>query len=320
LELKIKPVILFLEDPSLPRNVIDQKFSNFEIVNPRAGRKIFNNSSITHIYTKLSNRLDEHFLSNFINLKFIGCPTTSIDHIDIDFCNINNIKIFSLSKNKKLLSSITSTSELTSWFILEFARSASSYVSEVAKGNWDRYAIPSNSLNGKTLGVIGLGRIGMQVAKIFTNFGMKIVYFDINKKYFNNFKRASSISKLFELSDFVTIHVNGTLENTNLINREVLRYSKATGVYLINTSRGLVVNEIDIIEGLDSGQLNGYATDVLLNENSVSLKWLHQNPLWLRSVKDKDVIITPHIGGSTIDSLRKVDTYILNLLAKHLKF
>jgi len=254
-------------------------------------------------------------LSDYPNLKFIGCPTTSIDHIDKEFCDRKKITIIMIRKQKRLLSDITSTAELTIWLLLELSRNPSKYVKNVLEGKWNRYEYANESLNGKTLGIIGLGRVGKQVARVFSNLGMKIIFFDTKKCIFSRYKRVSTITQIAEQSDFITIHVNGVPENKNIVAGEFLKHLKSSGSYIVNTSRGLVVNELDIADALTKGNLIGYATDVLDGENTSDLKWLSTNPLWKKLKLGGNLVVTPHIGGATVDSLIRVDNYVLKVLS-----
>jgi D-3-phosphoglycerate dehydrogenase len=213
------------------------------------------------------------------------------------------------------LKNITSTAELATWLLIELSRNPSKYAKNVLEGKWNRYEYTNQSLNGKTLGIIGLGRVGKQVARVFSNLGMKIIFFDSKKYILSKYKRVFSINQIAEQSDFITIHVNGTVENKNLINREFLQHLKQSGTYIVNTSRGLVVNEVDVVESLTKGNLVGYATDVLDGENTYDVKWLSTNPLWKELMRGGNLIVTPHIGGATIDSLLRVDNYVLKVLS-----
>jgi lactate dehydrogenase-like 2-hydroxyacid dehydrogenase len=312
----IKSTILFIENSNLPEITIQELFKNFNVISYlNYNKNEYSKKDVTHIYTRLSIKLDGKFLSNYPNLKFIGCPTTSIDHIDTDFCHRNEIKITTIRNQKKLLRNITSTAELATWFLIELSRNPSKYANNVLKGKWNRYEYVNESLNGKTLGIIGLGRVGKQVARVFLNLGMRIIFFDSKKFIFSRYKRVSNINQIAEQSDFITIHVNGVIENNNLIARDFLSHLKSSGSYIVNTSRGLVVNEVDIVESLTNGNLVGYATDVLDGEYASDLKWLNANPLWKKLNLDGKIVITPHIGGATVDSLIRVDNYVLKVLS-----
>ena len=314
---KIKQTILFLENSSLPEPAIQDIFKNFKIITQLAySENKYVKREVTHIYTRLSTIIDEKFLTDYEQLKFIGCPTTSNDHIQTELSSHKGIKLITIKDRKKLLKQITSTAELTTWLIIELSRNPSRYAKNVLDGKWDRYAHGNESLNGKTLGIIGMGRVGTQVARVFSDLGMKIIFFDVKKIKFSKYKKVSTIFKLAEQSDYITIHVNGNATNKNLIESQFLSHLKAEGSYLINTSRGLVVNEEDIIKSIKNGKLKGYATDVLINEQTSDMKWLNDNPIWKEYRNEGKIIITPHIGGATKDSLIKVDNFILNALSR----
>jgi D-3-phosphoglycerate dehydrogenase len=300
----------------LPEITIQELFKNFKVVTYlEFHQNDYLKTDVTNIYTRLSLNLDENFLIQYPNLKFIGCPTTSIDHLDKEFCERNNISLITIGKQKKLLKNITSTAELATWLLIELSRNPSKYAKNVLEGKWNRYEYTNQSLNGKTLGIIGLGRVGKQVARVFSNLGMKIIFFDSKKYILSKYKRVFSINQIAEQSDFITIHVNGTDENKNLIDREFLKHLKQSGSYIVNTSRGLVVNEVDVVESLTKGNLVGYATDVLDGENTYGIKWLSTNPLWKELMRGGNLVVTPHIGGATIDSLLRVDNYVLKVLS-----
>jgi D-3-phosphoglycerate dehydrogenase / 2-oxoglutarate reductase len=307
---------LFIENSNLPEITIQELFKNFKVITYREySQNEYLKTDVTHVYTRLSLKLDENFLIQFPNLKFIGCPTTSIDHIDKEFCDRKKIKLITIEKQKKLLKNITSTAELATWLIIELSRNPSKYAKSVLEGEWNRYEFTNQSLNGKTLGIIGLGRVGKQVARVFSNLGMKIIFFDSKKCMLSKYKRVLSINQIAEQSDFITIHVNGVIENRNLINREFLKRLKQSGSYMVNTSRGLIVNEVDVVESLTKGNLIGYATDVLDGENTSDVEWLGSNPLWKELMRGSNILVTPHIGGATIDSLLRVDNFVLKVLS-----
>ena len=307
---------MFIENSDLSEITIHELFKNFTIITYREyHQNEYLKTDVTHIYTRLSLKLDENFLIKYPNLKFIGCPTTSIDHIDKEFCDRKKIKLITIEKQKKLLKNITSTAELATWLLIELSRSPSKYAKNVLEGKWNRYEYTNQSLNGKTLGIIGLGRVGKQVARVFSNLGMKIIFFDSKKYILSKYKRVFFINQIAEQSDLITIHVNGVIENKNLISKEFLKHLKQSGSYIVNTSRGLVVNEVDVVESLTKGNLIGYATDVLDGENTHDLKWLSTNQLWKELMLGGNLVVTPHIGGATTDSLLKVDNYVLKVLA-----
>jgi D-3-phosphoglycerate dehydrogenase len=280
-------------------------------VESRAVRK----SSITHLYSRINQKLDNEILGMFSNLKVVVCPTTSLDHIDLVYCKNHDIRIISLSGEKIFLQGVTSTAELTAWFILELARMPSKYHKIVLNGSWNRYMYRTESLSGKTLGIIGLGRVGTQVAKIFHNLNMNVIFYDTDNSIRTIYSRVENLEKIAKESDFISIHVSGILLNKNLITKSFFDKLKSNGAYLINTSRGFVIDESDLLNSIRNGQILGFATDVLVNEEGKSNSWLGDNLIWQEMQLNDKIIITPHIGGSALDSLEKVDRFLISKIS-----
>jgi phosphoglycerate dehydrogenase-like enzyme len=313
----IKPQILFVDQSNLDKNEVNEIFSEFTVVeNGSFIRSEYDPILITHIYVRFSISVDKFFLSKFPKLRCVVSPVTSVDQIDLKYLEQNKIKLISLKDGKKLVKSISSTTELATWFILEFARRPSAYMEHVRGGGWNRYLYENYSLKDKTLGIIGLGRIGNQVARIFSNLGMKIIYYDIKHKFSFKYRRVPNLNSIAQFSDFISLHATASDLNEGLIDKTFLMNLNPNGSYIVNTARGLLVNEQDILESLYSGKLLGYATDSLRGEYQSPDKFLSKNALWQASRENKNILISPHIGGSTIDSLVKVDRFCLRKAAK----
>jgi D-3-phosphoglycerate dehydrogenase len=316
---RIKTTILFIEKCGLDKSELISLLKKFDIhFMYEFGLETLDKSSVTHLYTRINQKLDSKFLRMFPNLSAILCPTTSIDHIDTDYCEENKIRIISLKGQKKFLQEVTSTAELTAWFILELARMPSKYHQTVINGSWDRYAYQTESLSGKTLGIIGLGRVGTQVANIFHNLNMSVIFYDSDNNINTRYLRVADLEEIAEQSDFISIHVSGVSVNKNLINRDFFSKLKAKGAYLINTSRGFIVNEPDLLNSIKNGEILGFATDVLVDEEGRSDLWLGKNLIWQEMRLNHKIIITPHIGGSTEDTLEKVDRFLISKIASEL--
>jgi D-3-phosphoglycerate dehydrogenase len=316
---RIKTTILFLEKCSLDKPELISLLKQFNIhFMHESGLKILNKSSVTHLYTRIYQKLDSKFLRMFSNLRVILCPTTSLDHIDYAYCKDHNIKIISLSGETEFLQEVTSTAELTAWFILELARMPSKYRQIVSNGSWDRYEYRTESLSGKTLGIIGLGRVGSQVASIFHNLNMNIIFYDTNNNISTSYRRVSKLEKIAEQSDFISIHVSGVSLNKNLIGRNFFSKLNSKGAYLINTSRGFIINEPDLLNSIRNGNILGFAADVLVDEEGSGDLWLGKNLIWQEMKLNHKIIITPHIGGSTADTLEKVDRFLISKISDEL--
>ena len=201
-------------------------------------------------------------------LKYIVTPSTGLNHIDVDSVPIVSIK------NDKVLENIWSTAEHTLYLILSIVRKIK----------------PTIELHDKTLGIIGHGRLGKMVEKLCTPLFKKVVCVD----------KKDSYEKLKEI-DVLSIHIDLNPTTYQMINKEFInQFSKP--IYIVNTSRGEVVNEDDISDYLRIGKVKGYGTDVLQNEYSDEYSVLENNP---------NVLITPHIAGVTIDAQEKAYLRVL---------
>ena len=254
----------------------------------------------TILIVGLSIKINKSIMGKMPNLKIIATPTTGLDHIDLEEAVKRKISILSLKGESHFLKTITSTAELAFGMILSLARKVVPANKSVMSGEWNRSEFRGITLHGKTLGVIGKGRLGSMVIRYGKSFGMKTIYAD------PNVVGGVSLTNLLQSSDFISIHVPLNDETKELMSYKNLGFMKK-GSYLINTSRGKIIDEKALIDSLESKILSGYATDVLSDELSSNLN----NSLLLNYAKDNEnVIITPHIGGMTNESRVKTDIFI----------
>ena len=267
------------------------------------------------LITNIGIYYDKFILKLFPNLKVILTPTTGVNHIDLNYIRKNKIKLFSLKNNKKL-KYVTSTAEHTWALILAISRNLIAYNNEtLLKGKWERkkYIDKNFQLYGKTIGIIGYGRLGKLISKYAAAFGMKILIFDKKNKE-SKIKNFSSLSKIFLLSDIVTINL--TYDNTThkIISKDFLTKAKENQV-LINTSRGEIIQE-DALWSYLNLKKNRYAgLDVLVNDH----KWSNKIPREkFKNLKkyNKKILLTPHIGGVSIEAKNITREIILDILMK----
>ena len=207
-------------------------------------------------------------------------------------------------------SNINPTPELTWALILGLARNFKEEFDNMYQGYWQTTI--GVELKGKILGLIGLGRVGSQVAKIGKAFGMQIIAWSENLDL-NSCKDLDvlpcSKDDVIKNSDFLSIHVQGGERYKDCITLKELDKMKKTS-FLINTSRGEIVNENDIVEGLKLGIITGYGTDVIENE----FDNLTKSPIINAMNSGENIIITPHIGGMTIEGQTKAYKHSINKL------
>ena len=251
--------------------------------------------------------IDEELIEKAKNLKVISTYSVGFDHIDIDHAKKRKIRV---GYTPEVLTD--ATADLAFSLILDIMRRVSEGDRIIRKGKWNKifgaYDYVGTDLQGKTLGILGLGRIGSTVAKRAKSFGMKIIYH--NRKQVSKTKEKSlgakyvSFEKLICESDVISIHVPHNKETDKLFNKRVFQKMKKTS-YLINTARGKIINEEDLIFALKNKIIAGAGLDVFEFEpigKSHSL------------TKFQNIVLAPHIGSSTKETREKMAQITLNNL------
>ncbi len=249
--------------------------------------------------------LDEEVLK-YTNVKVINTCSTGLNHIDMDYCKSNNIKVWSLKEDYELINDLPSTSELAFGLMMSLLRNIPKSYHSVKDGNWDYEPYVGHQIKGKTIGVIGYGRLGKIMCDLFYGWGVKLLATDPYERITT--ARGVPLSELLDKSDVVFLHTHVTEETRGMVDEEFLSYMKE-GSYLINTARGELVDEEAIIESIKVGHLKGYGTDVIKDEfgdiENSKLVEFSINP-------NNNVIITPHIGGMTIEGQTKAYHWAIN--------
>ena len=265
-------------------------------------------------FSSLAFRVDKEFIDKAKKLKLVVSPSTGTDHIDKKYLFSKGIKLFDLSKELELIRTFTATSELAFTLLLNVNRQIFSAVNSIKTNNWGREVYSGNQLLGKTLGIIGMGRLGTISANIAKGFGMNVIYNDI-------LKIDSEIGKQVELdflcknSDYITIHVHLDDLTVNLINMNHFKMMKNSCI-VINTARAKIVNEIDLLNALKNKTIAGAGLDMIDGE------WMHDktsHPLIQYSLKNDNLLITPHIGGATSESIYGARIFMASKLYDYVK-
>lgn len=267
----------------------------------------------------LNYRVNKKALSSAKKLRFIVTATTGLDHVDLVAAKDRSIEVLSLRGEDEFLNTISGTAELAFGLILSLARFIPHSFQSVLSGKWDREKFRGHNLSGKTLGIVGLGRLGKMVARYGVAFGMRVIYSDPHVSVPANLScERVEFTNLIESSDFISLHVHLSPQTKWLINREALEKIKFSS-YLINTSRGDIVDEKAVLEALKSGRLAGYGADVLAGELDFSNQTFSSYPLVDFAKNHSNVVIVPHIGGMTFESREHTDIFMAKKLKKHLQ-
>jgi len=260
-------------------------------------------------------QIDEDFLKNAKNLKIIGSPSTGTDHMDLNLIKNKGICCYDISKEFDLINSFTATSELVFTLLLSFIRKIIPASQDANNGIWAREKYSGVQLLNKTFGIIGLGRLGKISAEIAKGFGMNIIAYDTNEKNVNGVKMVD-LDYLSRKSDFISIHVHLNSSTENLIHLDLFKKMKETAI-IINTSRGKIINEKDLILALKNNLISGACLDVIDGE-WLTKKELYEHPLVKYSRINDNLLLTPHIGGATEESIYGARLFIAKKIASFL--
>ena len=240
------------------------------------------------------------------SLKFIGLFATGYNNIDIDYAKQKGIVVCNVPGY-----STSSVTQMTFSLMLDLASSTSKYSASVAMGDWKRSAqfsyltYPICELAGKTLGIYGLGAIGISVARVALAFGMKVIAYTRTPKDIDGVEMVSA-ERIFRESDFISFHCPLNNESTRVLNKDTIDLMKPTA-FVINTSRGGVIDEQALADALRNGRIAGAGLDVLTSEPMAK-----DCPL----ADIENCIITPHVAWAAYESrVRLVNIVVENLRA-----
>lgn len=310
MNLKLKPVVWVAEPDGmaiknkqlleLHFDVIYQKVSSSELI------KVFTQCDV--FLFKLGHTIQAKDVNLNQRCKIIATPVTGLDHIDLVACNSNNIQVISLKGASDFLKSVRATAEHTMALMLCLIRNIVSAANHVKSNQFNRNQYRGTELYQKTLGIIGYGRLGKIVSEYAIAFGMKICCYEINesKRVHHDNIQFCDLDALLSTSDIISVHVDLNEGNEGFINKKFFSKIKK-GAFLINTSRGNLLIEDDLVDALQSGQLSGAALDVVRNESGIQF---NDNLYRYHKLHD-NLIITPHIGGLTVESSEKTEGFII---------
>ena len=300
-------LICILEPEQFPETGIELIQSIGQLLPPEKHKK-------SHIlFCRLSQNIDAKFIAACPDLKCIVTPTTGLDHINLEAARLRGIKVLSLREERQFTDRISSTAEMTWALILAIVRKIPAAVRSVTGGKWDRMNYRGNDLQGKSIGLIGVGRIGCKVAKYAEVFGMKVLGYDPNVSTHPGVDLVDNVRDLLRRSDIVSVHVNLNSTTNRMIGAEEFSMMK-NGSYFVNTSRGEVLDEAALISALEKGQLKGAALDVIQNERGEIM----DSPVVRYAGKTDNIIITPHIGGATFESMEAVEIHMAKRLMENI--
>lgn len=241
-------------------------------------------------------KLDQDFLQHCSNLKFIARVGAGMENIDVDYAKTHNITCLNAPEGNR-----DAVGEQAIGMLLSLFNKLLIADPEVRKGIWIREGNRGYEIGGKTFGIIGYGNTGSATAKKLSGFNCKILAYDKYKSGFSNdYVTESSMERIFEEADILSLHIPLTEETRYLVDSEYLN-SFSKNIHLINTSRGKVLKIKDLISSLDSGKVRGACLDVLEYEG-MSFENIDTPDEMQKLITRSDVVLTPHIAGWTHES------------------
>ena len=270
------------------------------------------------LWVRLRNHIDGALLNRAPRLKVIATPTTGLTHIDLEAAASRGVRVVSLRGETEFLRTIRATAEHTLGLMLSLLRNIPAATAHTAAGGWDRDAFQGQELYGRTVGIIGYGRLGRIVARYLQAFEARVLVTD--RPDWNGeldpWVHRVPLEQLLRESDIVSLHASlaaeNTAENRGLLGTKQFQHMKS-GALFVNTARGELIDEAALEDALLSGHLAGAALDVLAGE---PLAHPEQHPLVQYARTHRNLLLTPHIGGCTRESMERTELFLARRLSE----
>ncbi len=260
------------------------------------------------LWVRLRNRIDREVFDAAPRLRFVITNTTGLNHIDLEEAERRGVRVISLRGEADFLKEVRATAELTVGLLLALVRHLPAAHAHVCDGGWNRDLFRGNELYGKTAGIVGYGRLGRIVARYLQAFDMRVLACGphLKQSEVEPGVEVVDLGTLLSQSDVVSLHASLTSENRGFFGSEQFAAMRARS-WFINTARGELVDETARLDGLTSGHLAGAALDVLCDERSGGMG---NNPLVEYARGHDNLILAPHVGGNTAESLEKTESFL----------
>lgn len=267
-----------------------------------------------YLWIRLRTMIDREIIDASPRLKAIVTNTTGLNHIDVDHARSRAVQVLSLQGETEFLQSIRATAEHTIGLTLALLRAIPAAHRHVCAGNWDRSEFLGREIFRRSVGIIGHGRLGKIVAGYFQALGADVAVHDRKLEPGTTVDgiRSVALGEVLMESDIVSLHVAFEPENRQMIGKQQFRSMKVGSVF-INTSRGELVDEFALAEALESGHLAGAALDVVDAEHAPTPS---RERLIQFARNSNRLILTPHIGGNTIESTERTELFLAEKLCR----
>jgi D-3-phosphoglycerate dehydrogenase len=248
------------------------------------------------LLVRSATKVDRQMIDKAKKLKLVIRGGVGLDNIDVDYCDKKGVRV----KNTPEAPAVA-VAELVFAMMLGITRNLVKAHTSMKEGQWMK-DLKGSELYGKTLGIIGLGRVGTEVAKRAKAFGMEVLAHEKSDRP-SEFAKLVSLDEVLRKADFITLHVPLTEETEGMMNKKAIGKMK-DGVIIINTARGKLVNEKDLAEALKSGKIRYAGLDVYQNEPPTG------SPL----LSLENVLLTPHLGAQTFENMERIGDIVYTII------
>jgi D-3-phosphoglycerate dehydrogenase len=305
---RIKILLLENVHPAAFENLSEDGFTVELIKHSLSEEELIEKVKGVHVLgIRSKTQVTEKVLKAANKLLVVGAFCIGTTQIDLDTCRKRGVVVFNAP-----YSNTRSVVELAIGQIIMLKRSIFPRSTELHNGQWQKTADGSHEVRGKNLGIIGYGNIGKQLSVLAEAIGMKVYYYDVDDKLaLGNAIKCNELEDLLRVSDIVTLHIDDNKSNANFIGEREFNQMKK-GAMFINLCRGFVVDIKALANALKSGQLGGAAVDVYPEEPRTNGEFYTE----LQGIDN--VILTPHIGGSTQEAQRNIADFVPNKIMEYI--
>ena len=262
------------------------------------------------LFIRLGYQIDNSFLNYCDNLKILCSPTTGETHIDKGALKKRDIKLISLKNHTHKLKNIRATPEHTIGLLIALFRNYRSAILHENNFHWNRMQCRGKEIFGSKIGIVGMGRVGLQLAKYLAVFGAQISYFDNDtnlnipdKKY----ERSTTVQELINKSEAIILCASYTSNDPPILGKELLFAMRDK--FLINSARGELIDQEALFMLLEKNYFAGVAVDVLSDEATIM-----DNVKFRELIANKNFLVTPHIAGATASAMQMTENIIFEIL------
>ena len=261
----------------------------------------------TALVVRSETKVTKKIIESAKQLRVVGRAGVGVDNVDVESATQHGIVVMNTPGGNTV-----TTAELSFAMLLALARKVPQAHSTMVSGKWDRKLFQGIELAGKTLGILGMGRIGTEVAKRAKAFGMRIIAYDPylteDRAKAGGAEFAEEVDDVYRVADFITVHMPVTAETKHMLNAAAFSKMKP-GVRIVNCARGEIIAEEDLLAALESGKVAGAALDVFAVEPLPANHPYRKQP---------NLILTPHLGASTSEAQEKCGIEVAEVIAGYL--